>query len=299
MKNKVIWIIWALLIACKNPEPQIRPLELVQAYPVDRVPWIETSGLCMANDSLFTIGDNIDHTIYHIKLQDSVASLYPSRTFPQIAEKTLQKLDFEGITADSEGNFYLVSETHLKIFKVPPNPSRAEWITKSLDSLGRQAGLFQKPNALIEGIALIPPKTFILCAEREPRGLLRVDLNVSPAQTLAIQAEFSHIPKKAGRNLDFSGLWYDGQRLFILERFGSAVCEFEFETGSFNVKKIWSFAHVEEHPDYQYIDSRYGHAEGLCMDSEHIYVIVDNNRDARKANPKDTRPLLFVFKNPY
>jgi hypothetical protein len=299
MKYKVVLIIWTLFIACNNSEPQIQPLELVQVYPVAGVPWIETSGLCMVNDSLFTIGDNIDHTIYHIKLEDSIATLFPSRTFPQIAEKEHWKLDFEGITSDSDGNFYLISETFLKILKVPPDPAKAKWITTSLDSLGKQAGLFQKPNALIEGITLIPPKTFILCAEREPRGLLRIDLSVSPAPMLAMQAQYSHIPKKAGRNLDFSGLWHDGQRLFILERFGSAVCEFEYDSGIFIEKMIWSFAHVEDHPDYQYTDSRYGHAEGLCMNSEHIYVIVDNNRDARRINPEDTRPLLFVFKNPY
>jgi hypothetical protein len=299
MKNWTILVIFALLMACKHSEPLIEPLELVQVYPVEGVPWIETSGLCMVNDSLFTVGDNIDHTIYYIKLKDSVATLVPHRTFPQISENEFWKLDFEGITFDKEGNFYLISETLLKILKVPPDPSRAKWIPFSLDSLGDQAGLFQKPNALIEGITLVPPRTLILCAEREPRGLLRIDLDAYPEQMLAMQAEFSHIPQKAGRNLDFSGLWHDGQRLFILERFGSAVCEFDYKTGSFVEKKIWSFAHVEDHSDYQYTDSRYGHAEGLCMDAEYIYVIVDNNRDARKSNPEDKRPLLFVFKNPY
>ena len=63
-------------------------------------------------------------------------------------------------------------------------------------------------------------------------------------------------------------------------------------------RECWSFSKIENDKRFRYSDMTFGHAEGLCMDSEHVYIVVDNNGDALETDPSDKRPRLFIFKLP-
>ena len=39
-------------------------------------------------------------------------------------------------------------------------------------------------------------------------------------------------------------------------------------------------------------------AEGLCMDAERVYVVLDNNEADREVFPGDNRPLLLIMERP-
>jgi hypothetical protein len=43
---------------------------------------------------------------------------------------------------------------------------------------------------------------------------------------------------------------------------------------------------------------KYGRAEGLAVDKDHFYVILDNNNDPKINDPNNRLPLLFIFERP-
>ena len=72
-----------------------------------------------------------------------------------------------------------VPATQLRPSRPGRNAIRA-WITPSLKPAGREKGLFQVPNANLEGIVCTGPGRFVLCAERQPRGFVEVDCAATP-----------------------------------------------------------------------------------------------------------------------
>src|SRR5690606_3716934 len=84
------------------------------------------------------------------------------------------QMDFEGLSCDSLGNRYLVSEAHAAVLRVNPAGS-AEWLRlpPSLVRQARASGMLLHFNAMFEGIAVDPSAERLwLAAERERRGLL-------------------------------------------------------------------------------------------------------------------------------
>jgi len=60
----------------------------------------------------------------------------------------------------------------------------------------------------------------------------------------------------------------------------------------------WSYARTENDPRYRYRDRAFGLAEGLALDEQHVYIVLDNNDEPRLNSENDRRGLLFVFKRP-
>ena len=277
-----------------------RVLELRAALPVDVSEQVEPSGLVMRNDSLFTVSDDHDHTIFYIAIDfdKKTADLQPFIEFnaPELPESG--HLDFEGITVDPAGNFYLVSESAFRILKVSPGGGSAEWVTPNLKHFGTNVGLFQKRNANFEGLSTTDGINFTLCAERQPRGIMQLNLQGMPRSITAIKQDHAIIPSKEKRTPDYAGLSIYGSTIYCLERGIHAVTELQIGHGKISEKSLWTFAHVENDPQWRYLDMEYGHAEGLLVNKDFIYVVIDNNGDARPGDPGDSRPLLFVFSKP-
>ncbi len=273
-------------------------LELVRVFPVESSRPVEPSGLCLFRGVLYSVSDKSDGTVYRISFGNGAARMEPHIRFdPPAGAGTM---DFEGITVDEEGNFYLASEAHARILRVTPE-GEAQWYFESVLAAGREAGMFKVPNASVEGITILDNGNFLLAAERQPRGLIEVDGrtgDVVRAQMMN-QTQFSD-RLSILRRPDWTGLYNYGGDVFALFRNANMVVRLERDAdGGFReTEDAWGFRHVEESGEFRFDDLRYGKAEGLAIDERYYYIILDNNRRPRAVDRSDRRPLLFVFRNP-
>ncbi|HXK62493.1 MAG TPA: SdiA-regulated domain-containing protein [Acidobacteriota bacterium] len=273
-------------------------LELIRAFPVEG--GTEPSGLTIRENRLFVVLDNDDKTIFELHLQESIAVLEPHIRFVAPPLEGVPKLDFEGITHDNR-DFYLVSEATSRILRVSDD-GQSEWLTPDLREEGRKKGLFQVHNGGLEGIAAASSRRFFLCAERQQRGIIDVRIEENGILTHVWNCEKREWADPYDRPPDFSDLYLEQNRLFALMRSDEGIAEMELKVkpgeDSARVRRFWSFGRTLHNPKYSYRDPTYGKAEGLCMDSSRIYLILDNNVDARSNDANDTRPLFFIFRRP-
>ncbi len=288
------------VLFCNQSEPvaKIPSLKLINAYPVEGPPNIQPSGLTIWRDTLFTVSDKHDDTIFKIIVKADKAILVPHIIFSPPENNLFKKLDFEGITCDKQGNFYIASEMAIRILKVSAAKDTVKWITPDLRPFGMAAGLFQRRNAYIEGITYTELGKFILCAEREPRGIIEVNTLADPISVFAYQMDQTKFQKKENVGADFTGLDYDYHELYALGRNSFTICTLKFDGTTYREIKGWSFRSTEVSDNFKYKNMKYGRAEGLAVDSNYFYVILDNNNDPKFNNPDDRRPLLFIFERP-
>lgn len=287
-------VLLALLGRAEGQIPVIR-LQLEAALPVEGLEGAEPGGLTLVDGELYAVSDAHDHAICRVQLRDDRAILEPFITFdaPWSGAWT-RNLDFEGL-AYFQSSFYLVSEATYRVLRVHEGGGDLEWVTPSVEAAGREAGLFGVKGAGLEGIAVLGPGRFLLAAEREPRGLIDVG---EGDRVTAYALEGSAIEVPAPRPPDIADLFLDPAGLFALVRNADAVVRIDFGEDGFRELEAWSFSEVANDPAYRYADVVFGKAEGLCMDADRVYVILDNNGHGRQADALDTRPLLFIFARP-
>jgi hypothetical protein len=149
----------------------------------------------------------------------------------------------------------------------------------------------------LEGITALPDGRLLLAAEREPRGLIELPRGGGNVDGLAWPMPDCAFGVPLGRATDFADLtWYSGSA-YALERNLNLIARLERNPSGWEEREAWSYERTENDPRYVYEDRRYGMGEGLAIDDEHVYVVLDNNR-RRRAAVEDTRPLLFIFRRP-
>jgi hypothetical protein len=297
MKTVLALILLWLLNGCLLAQYPAPPLKLHRVLPLEGPENCQPSGLTIRSDTLFTVSDKHDSAIYRVELKDTAAILIPYLTF-QIPDPSGKNwFDFEGVTHDNLGNFYIVSESRFRILRVTANGEIA-WITPDLKPYGEEKGLFQVFNAYLEGITRIGKNRFILAAERQPRGLLEVEIGNAGVSVKAYKFDAVKFPFAKGRSPDFTELFWYKDTLYALERNAFVVSQLIKENEQYRQGKGWSYGHIENDEALIYNDTRYGLAEGLCIDDHYIYIALDNNGDARRTNAKDTRPLLLILERP-
>ena len=276
------------------------PLELVRALPLDGLENAHPSGLTIAGGELYAVSDQHDHAVCRIRLRRDRAVLEPHVTFnAPWTGAWVFSLDFEGL-AYKDGFFFLVSEAILRVLRVHETGTDLGWVTPRVEEAGLAAGLFGEKKARLEGLALLGGGRLLLAAERAPRGLVEVVVDPGGGEAAVSAHAFPESLLEPPEPLepDFSDLFYDGEDLYALSRNARAVLRIEYEAGELRELSFWTFGDVTGAPEYRYLNQRSGRAEGLCMDDEHVYVVLDNNGRGREADPEDTRPLLFLFRRP-
>ncbi len=282
-------LFWTPGAAAAQESPVL--LEAISVLPVEGPEFNQPSGLFMHNDTLYTVSDKHDDTIFRIELEPDRAVFVPHVRFEASRSFGVFRLDLEGITRDDEGNYYLASEGEFAILKVSPDGSDASWVTTSLRDVGASAGLFQTRGGYLEGITLMARARFLVAAERQPCGLIEVDM--APKQRIVEIANH-------GSTNSYTGLHREAENVYILQRSTATIRKTIRYLDIDAPSTIWSFAHIVNKPEYLYQHEQFGAktAEGLAMDRERVYVILDNNNDARRMYPDDIRPLLLVMKRP-
>lgn len=266
-------------------------LEVISVLPVEGPESNQPSGLFVHNDTLFTVSDKHDDTIFRIELREEAAVFVPHVRFDPPRPFGVFRLDLEGITRDEDGSFYLASEGAFAILKVDADAKKASWVTTSLRDVGASAGLFQTRGGYLEGITLMAKDRFLVTAERQPCGLIEVDM--APVQRVVEIANH-------GSTNSYTGLHREVENVYILQRSTATIRKTIRYLDVDSPSAIWSFAHIVNDPEYLYQHEQFGAktAEGLAMDRDRVYVILDNNNDARRMYPTDHRPLLLIMKRP-
>lgn len=301
-------------------EPPLPELELLSEHPIEGMAQGNLSGMAWCGDALWGVSDRDDAIVYRFDTREDVwraeAEAFelpppPDTGLPwgvRVRSWVMGlvrggHMDFEGMSCDSLGNRYLVSEAYASVLKLNP-AGTAEWLTLP-DSLVRQArasGMLLKFNALFEGIAVDPAGDRMwLAAERERRGLLVVHRRQSRwictgGCVLMSEGGRENPPHPLeGQSLqrDFSGLAFFEDKLFTLERFALRICRRTASTGA--VERCWSFAETAS-AEHRLYDSPYSTVESLWIDADGAWIGLDNNELTRQDG--ESRPIVWRFAAP-
>lgn len=287
-------------------------LKLESAYVVNGIDDLQPSGMAYCQGKLLFVSDKHDHEIYELLPdEDGIATARkfmdvnnipepPQQSFPfwTNVKRFFAELfgisgggDWEGLACNDRGDYYLASEYYFSVLKIEADGTKS-WIGSDLYNVGYDAGLFQKDNAYFEGISLKGENEIILAAEREPRGFLVI----SEGGDVKTYVQPGSVISDEGLPLDFTGLDMRGPRLFALERNHYKVCELEAD---YSEKECYSYRKIALSDEWGYSTGKYGLAEGLAINSDSIWIIVDNNGDERRQGTNDSRSTLMKFNNPF
>ncbi|MDF9776469.1 esterase-like activity of phytase family protein [Pseudomonas baetica] len=301
-----------------EPAPQLR---LLSEHVVDGMRGGNLSGLAQCGKDLWAVSDRDDDQIYRL---DTSESAWQAETVhidvPTVPDSGLPwglksrvwgasfvrggNLDFEGITCDSAGNRYIVSEGHAAVLQVPPT-GPASWlkISPMLVREARASGLLLQFNALFEGLAINPAGDQMwLAAERQGRGLLMIkrkqtlwdcDGGCVLLSEAGMEMQPQQFPHAKAVPRDFSDLSLFNGKLFTLERNAYQICRRDPQTAK--VERCWSYA-AELLQENRRYPQNYGLEEALIVDADGAWVGVDNNFGARADG--EVRPVVWRFAAP-
>lgn len=312
----------ALLLSALSVSAEPRQeLRLLSEHPVEGMRGGNLSGLAMCGNELWTVSDRDDEQIYRLDTRDPV---WQAQTVhidvPPVPESGLPwglssrtwaasfirggDLDFEGISCDSAGNRYIVSEAHAAVLQVPVS-GPANWLKISplLVREARASGMLLKFNAIFEGLAINPAGDRMwLAAERQNRGLLLIkrqqtvwdcDGGCVLLSEGGKEMQPAQFPKAKAVDRDFSDISLFNGKLFTLERNAFEICRRDAQTAK--VEQCWSYAGelLQENRRYS---QNYGLEEALIIDAEGAWIGVDNNFGPRADG--EVRPVVWRFAAP-
>lgn len=277
-------------------KPSIPALNAIKVLPIEAPYPIEPSGLALHNGRFYTIADKVDPIIFTLDFEEDVVRVSEAIVF-YLPEKG--PMDWEGLTIDPAGTFYLISETKGRVLRVTADGT-ASWATEDLRPSARALGLFAKENAGFEGITWLGPNHWLGAVEREPRGLVEwkgagEGLDVTPY--LQSNSPFLHALSLL-RLADFSGLDWDGSACYGLFRNAHLVVSLQKSAGKWTETAAWDYRAIETDPQFAYRNQTFGQAEGLVVRDKDVYLIFDNNRGPRQSDPNDRRPLFVHAQMP-
>ncbi|MCO7567271.1 esterase-like activity of phytase family protein [Pseudomonas sp. S 311-6] len=296
-------------------------LKLVDEHPVEGMRGANLSGLAECRGALWAISDRDDDRIYRLDQTNRVMRAQPLVfTPPPAPESGLPwglksrnwavsflrggELDFEGVSCDQAGNFYLVSEAHAAVLQVPAE-GEPEWlkIDQAMVRQARASGMLLHFNALFEGLAVNPAGDRLwLAAERERRGLVAIQRQQSVwtcgrscvlLSEAGVEMQPPQMPSPQARSRDFSDLALYQGKLFTLERNAFRICRRDADSGK--VERCWSFA-ADALVDSRRYDQPFGLAEALVIDAKGAWIGLDNNGGDRADG--ETRPIVWRFAAP-
>lgn len=305
----------APLWAAEPPE-----LSLISEHPVEGIAAGNLSGLAWCGDALYAVSDREDSVLYRLDASETVWRAEAERfELPPVPNTGLSwgvrmrsaltgmlrggEMDFEGLSCDSLGNRYLVSEAHAAVLRVSP-AGTAEWLNlpSGLVRQARASGMLLKFNAMFEGIAVDPEANRLwLAAEHSRRGLMVMHRKQSAWRCTGgcvLLAEGGREPSPSSpegpdQPLRFSGLAFHKDKLFTLEPVRHHVCRRNASTGS--SEACWSYSGTALADAHRY-DTPFGNAEALWVDAEGAWIGIDNNQLTRADGEK--RPVVWRFAAP-
>lgn len=257
---------------------------------------VEPSGLCLRDGELYSVSDDTDDTIFRIVRSTGSARFEPALKFVK-PEGTQGLLDLEGISVGPAGSFFLLSEAHARVLQVFPD-GKSKWVTESVKAEGKALGFFRATGGGLEGLANLDTGNFLIMAERQPRGWLEVDAtHILKSATMPGTRYSSELPLL--RLPDFTGIDNFNGTFYVLVRNAELIITLERSGNGWEEGPVaWSFSKTVRDARWSYRDSLFGMAEGLAVDDDFFYIVIDNNRTARTYSAEDKRAMLIILRRP-
>ncbi|MCW8885427.1 MAG: esterase-like activity of phytase family protein [Motiliproteus sp.] len=296
---------WAATARADEPQ-QLKLIRALEVYSASEIGALQPSGLAYCDGRLLMVSDRHNQTVFTFRLEQDRAIAEPWIQLGDIPSPELdsypfgqrwltkisRRYDWEGVSCDAEGRLYLVSEALAQVL-VRESDGRLHWLGAEAYHRGRELGLFEHTNAFAEGLA-VSGDGMVMVAERQPRGLVFLHRQAGNWNVQQVRY-LSGFPSLV-RPDDFSGVLLEERGVYTLERNHFKVCRRSLM--EFTEEQCWGYRSVEESPALRYEDRRYGKAEGLARNGSRLYLVLDNNEDARAVDSGNRRPLLFVFQQP-
>ncbi len=284
----------------------VLPAQLLDAWWIDGSEGLDISGLGFCHGELLAVADKSSERVYRLKPHPGQTSTaletwasFSRPSLPDDQPVTVKaralhyasvplSMDFEGVTCDASAT-YLLSERHNRIARLDIASKQAHWLPQRWSEAAKAQGYLQVDNAESEGLVKAKDD-FWVALERQPRGLLRLTPGEPEGRAFYSLPEVPDLDFR-GRSEDLTALAFFDGALFTLERNAFAVCRRDLQ--SLRAEWCVQYRDVEEGPEYVYQETRFGKGEGLAINDQGMYVVLDNNGVARAADPEDNRGLLL------
>jgi hypothetical protein len=281
----------------------------------------QLSGLTQKNGFLYTIGDKLtNQAIYKVAFNQTGFDLIPHIRFSKLkghksylasaallehAGKIIKSpMDLEGITYCGN-DWYLANEQVRHILKV--NSKEIVNLGISFEEIFKQNGSpLEKisTNAGFEGLTMdCKNNTLYVAQERQPRALVRVPLTNKKPDYFGDTKVTPHPNEKVSS--DYADLYYEKGYLYALERNSYLISK--IDTKTMKVIEQYSFQKLDgiNLEDVYDTGEPFGIAEGLYMNSQMIYIALDNNakpiskKASKKYDVKGNFSAILFFKRPW
>lgn len=269
-------------------------LSLEKSYFIDSKKEIEPSGLALKNGVFYFISDSEDEKIYKLIFDGDKCKSETAYKF-DFNGYSVKSLNYEGITAGDDGNYYLLSEPEYKIIKVSEKGSVV--ITDSFLKDGRDLGFFKGKAKGPEGICVYKGGKKVIIASQSDKGkLIEGDIvNNKLVNMRAITIVSKEINEGKTKNNWISDLYMYKDKVYALLKKQNSIVELKRNGNTFVESGIYSYNNAISSKKYSYLKGN-DFGEGLVVDDNRFYVIFDNNKDGRIENIKDNRPLFIILK---
>jgi hypothetical protein len=215
----------------------------------------------------------------------------PAGLFAPLASARNAPWDLEGLGRSEDGALLLCEENARWILRQRRPGAPLERLDIDWTPVRRWFSAAD-PNASFEGVAAGGGRIFV-ANERDTGRILVVD-----AGTLRVTGDFRVAPPGVTRtDVHYSDLCWFGGELWVLCREERRVLRVDPDTRA--VLASYGYFDLEMDPAHAYRHLLpYGFFEGLAVDDDDIWLLVDNNGYPRRSDSKDARPQLFRCPRP-
>ncbi len=297
-------IVFLLLLGALELKGQeVTFLKLKQAFKYENnkdVP--EFSGLCIKDESLYSINDKSKNYLYKLEL-DTIKSIFHVKGNYITKGKDFESIDY------FNNSFFTVDERSCKVYKIV-NDNAVEYSKEFLTSLDMENLIDrgENGNKQVESFSMLNDSTFIVATERGITSLAVVNIegNILLKKIIPpIHYDDSCLPDALTEqdtiikdSNSFSDLCIFEGKIYLLERKKKLIYIAEISKDLLTITKAISFRNginsCDEYHNY------YGAAEGLAINHNYIYIILDNNGKGQKQKQHmcdKNRKTLFQYYN--
>lgn len=278
----------------------------------------ELSGLYLLDNELLFVADKLSNrAIYKVryendrffytnyldisKLQGHNSYFAKALLFKHGGRMVKSPFDLEGITYCND-NFYIANEQARHILKV--NKRSIERLKIDFEPIFKKLGTPLSKistNAGFEGITIDCKNQILYVAqERQPRAVIVIDLKTKEP----IDIYQTEVPKGNKVSPSYADIHFEKGHLYLLERNSHLITKINAKTKKVISRYQFGTTNSLHLRDIYDTGEPYGLAEGLAMDSNRIYIAVDNNKNKLTTKAQKSFKLkgnfssLIIYKRP-
>ena len=253
--------------------------------------------LRLQDGSLLTVNDK-QAGVYRIEGLDDgpegrlvlVPGVFTKTALDAASRRVASAYDLEGLAVDNQGRWYVCDEISRNLFRFDHKTGRTEMLATDWSPVRKW--LSEDGNASWEGLAIGGGSLFL--ANERSVGRIVV---VSMSDWKVVRSFSVSPPDRPARDVHYSDLCWNADRLWVLCR--ESQCILRVEPGAGRVEAAFGYGSIERDPKHGYLNPLpVGFVEGLAIEAETAWLLVDNNGIGRISDPKDTRPTLWRCRVP-